>query len=177
MGFEPTTFFTSPFISFIILISVAKVKSPLKQTTPLQLCSAPFLNSPEWVNIKHSSDTVKNYGDRGECSAEADTTQQWRGGGGGGCGGREPWIRLGDPPMLVDVFHLQKLGPYFWKGCVWTFWWFEQNQHSRIFNQIIVSVAVDTVTTWSVPDMLTARHSNPTRIHSHLHLAYFVRCN
>ena len=82
-----------------------------------------------------------------------------------------------DPPILVDVAHLQKLGPYFWKECVWTFWCFEQNQHSRIFNQIIVSVAVDTVTTWSVPDMLMARHSNPTRIHSHPHLAYFVRCN
>ena len=24
-----------------------KVKSPLKQTTPLQICIAPFLNSPE----------------------------------------------------------------------------------------------------------------------------------
>ena len=31
-----------------------------------------------------------------------------------------------DPPILVDVAHLQKLGPYFWKECVWTFWWFEQ---------------------------------------------------
>ena len=51
------------------------------------------------------------YGDRGECSAEEDTTQQWRGvgGGGGGVGGE----RTLDPPTLVDVFHLQKLGPYF----------------------------------------------------------------
>ena len=28
-------------------ILMRKVKSPLKQTTPLQICSAPFLNSPE----------------------------------------------------------------------------------------------------------------------------------
>ena len=33
-------------IEFKILMR--KVKSPLKQTTPLQICSAPFLNSPEW---------------------------------------------------------------------------------------------------------------------------------
>ena len=32
-------------IEFKILMR--KVKSPLKQTTPLQICSAPFLNSPE----------------------------------------------------------------------------------------------------------------------------------
>ena len=32
-------------IEFKILMQ--KVKSPLKQTTPLQICSAPFLNSPE----------------------------------------------------------------------------------------------------------------------------------
>ena len=48
---------------------------------------------------------MQNYGDRGECSAEAGTTQQWRGWGGGGT----PL----DPPILVDVVHLQKLGPYF----------------------------------------------------------------
>ena len=60
---------------------------------------------------------------------------------GGGGGGGTPL----DPPILVDVVHFQKIGPYFWKKCVWTFCWFEQNQHSRIFKQIIVSVAVDSV--------------------------------
>ena len=49
--------------------------------------------------IENSSDTVeydmKNYGDRGECSAEADTTQQWRGGGGGGVVGENPGSALG----------------------------------------------------------------------------------
>ena len=29
-----------------------KVKSPLKHTTPLQICSAPFLNSPERVLVQ-----------------------------------------------------------------------------------------------------------------------------
>ena len=45
------------------------------------------------ILIKLSLDTVEydmqNYGDRGECSAEAGTTQQWRGGG----VGVPPWIR------------------------------------------------------------------------------------
>ena len=36
---------------------------------------------------------MKNYGDRGECSTEADTTQQWRGGGGGGIFERDVFER------------------------------------------------------------------------------------
>ena len=36
-------------IEFKILMR--KVKSPLKQTTPLQICSAPFLNSPEQLIV------------------------------------------------------------------------------------------------------------------------------
>ena len=34
-----------------------KVKSLLKQTTPLQICTAPFLNSPEYCSSYNSYNT------------------------------------------------------------------------------------------------------------------------
>ena len=47
------------------------------------------------ILIKLSLDTVEydmqNYGDRGKCSAEAGTTQQWWGGG------------VGDPPGSANI--------------------------------------------------------------------------
>ena len=51
-------------IEFKILMR--KVKSPLKQTTPLQICSAPFLNSPEKSRINIS--TAKIYFLKDICS-------------------------------------------------------------------------------------------------------------
>ena len=43
-------------IEFKILMR--KVKSPLKQTTPLQICSAPFLNSQEKIFDFKSRDST-----------------------------------------------------------------------------------------------------------------------
>ena len=36
-------------------ILMRKVKSLLKETTPFQICSAPFLNSPEWDLFQNRS--------------------------------------------------------------------------------------------------------------------------